>query len=94
MAIANQPYELTILPLAEAGGWKFELCCLTPGCMIPTGFKLRLLTEDLEGFEGNEDIATEPVEKLCLEVDLEPGEALVWQIEPTPDNYQSEVLQF
>lgn len=93
LAIAEQPYELRILPLA-AGGWRFELCCLTPGCMISEGFKLRLLTEDLESFEGNEDIATEPVEKLCLEVDLEPGEALVWQIEPTPDNYQSEVLQF
>ena len=94
LAIAEQSYELRILPLAEAGGWRFELGCLTPGCMIPTGFKLRLLTEDLEGFEGNEDIATEPVEKLCLEVDLESGEALVWQIEPTPDNYQPEVLQF
>ena len=93
LAIAEQPYELRILPL-ELEGWRFELCCLTPGCMIREGFKLRLLTEDLEDFEGNEDIATEPVEKLCLEVDLEPGEALVWQIEPTPDNYQSEVLQF
>ena len=93
LAIAQQPYELRILPL-ELEGWRFELCCLTPGCMISEGFKLRLLTEDLESFEGNEDIATEPVEKLCLEVDLEPGEALVWQIEPTPDNYQSEVLQF
>ena len=93
LAIAEQRYELRILPL-RLGGWRFELCCLTPGCMIREGFKLRLLTEDLEGFEGNEDIATEPVEKLCLEVDLEPGEALVWQIEPTPDNDRSEVLQF
>lgn len=94
LAIAEQSYELRILPLEEMGGWRFELCCLTPGCTIPTGFRLRLLTEDLEGFEGNEDMADEPVEKLCLEVDLEPGEALVWQIEPTPDNYRLEVLQF
>lgn len=94
LAIAGRPYELRILPLAETDSWRFELCCLTPGCMIPEGFKLRLLTEDLEGFEGNEDIATEPVEKLCLEVDLEPGEALVWQIEPIPDNDRPEVLQF
>lgn len=93
LAIAEQSYELRILPIAPSE-WRFELGCLTPGCMIPAGFKLRLLTENLENFEGNEDIATEPVEKLCLEVDLEPGEALVWQIEPTPDNYQSEVLQF
>jgi hypothetical protein len=94
IAIANQAYELKILPLEEAGAWRFELSCLTPGCMIPVGFKLRLLDEDLQGFAGNEDIAVDPVEQLCLEVDLDEGECLVWQIEPTPDNYQPEVLQF
>jgi hypothetical protein len=94
IAIANQAYELKILPLEEAGSWRFELSCLTPGCMIPAGFKLRLLDEDLQGFADNEDIAVEPVEQLCLEVDLDEGECLVWQIEPTPDNYQPEVLQF
>ena len=94
LEIENQPYELKILPLEEAGSWRFELCCLTPGCTIPEGFKLRLLTEDLQGFAGNEDVATEPVTQLCLEVDLEPGEALVWQIEPTPSDYRVEVLQF
>lgn len=94
LEIQGQPYELKILPLAEADSWRFELCCLTPGCTIPPGFKLRLLTEDLQGFAGNEDVATEPVAQLCLEVDLEPGEALVWQIEPTPTGDRLEVLQF
>ncbi|MBE9048654.1 DUF1822 family protein, partial [Pleurocapsales cyanobacterium LEGE 10410] len=93
MAIAERPYELKILPLAD-GSWRFELSCLAPGCMIPAGFKLRLLTEDLQAFEGNEDLATEPVERLCLEVDLDSGESLVWEVEPTPNNYQREVLQF
>ena len=82
LAIADRPYELKILPLPEAGSWRFELSCLTTGCMIPSGFKLRLLTADLEGFEGNEDIANEPVSQLAIEVDLDPGESLVWQIEP------------
>lgn len=94
IAIANQDYELKILPLAEVGAWKLELCSITPGCMIPTGYKLRLLTEDLQAFEDNEDIATEAEEYLSLEVDVEPGESLIWQIEPTPDNYQQEILQF
>ncbi|WP_019509275.1 DUF1822 family protein [Pleurocapsa sp. PCC 7319] len=94
VAIANQSYELKILPLPDLSSWRFELRSLTPGGMIPAGFKLRLLTEDLQAFEGNEDLATEPVEQLCLEVDLDAGESLVWQIEPTPDNYQPEVLQF
>ena len=94
LAIADQPYELKILPLEEADSWRFELCCLTPGCMIPVGFKLRLLTEDLQAFDGNEDIATAAMGNLSIEVDLEPGESLVWQVEPTPDNYQPEILQF
>jgi hypothetical protein len=94
LAIAGQPYELKILPLEEAGAWRFELCCLTPGCLIPAGFKLRLLTSELENFDDNEDLATVAVPNLCLEVDLDPGESLVWQVEPTPDDYQQEVLQF
>ena len=62
--------------------------------MIPSGFKLRLLTADLASFEGNEDIANDPVDKLVIDLDLDPGESLVWQVEPTPDDYQQEVLQF
>ena len=92
--IAEQPYELRAFPLKEAGSWRFELGCLTPGCVILPGVRLRLLTEDLQSFEGNEEVATEPVSVLFIEVDLEEGESLVWQVEPTPDNYQQEVLQF
>lgn len=94
LAIANHAYELRILPLPEVGAWRFELCCLTPGCLIPAGFKLKLLTAEGEDFAGNEDIATEAVPQLALEVDLDPGESLIWQIEPTPDHYQPEILQF
>lgn len=94
LAIADQPYELKILPLEEVGAWRFELSCLTPGCLIPTGFKFKLLTSELQDFEDNEVLATESVPQLALEVDLDPGESLVWQIEPTPDHYQQEVLQF
>lgn len=94
IAIASMPYELRVLPLEEAGSWRFELVCLTAGCAILPGVKLRLLTEDMQGFEGNEDIATEPVEKLFIDLDLEEGESLIWQVEPTPDGYRPEVLQF
>ena len=94
LTIAERPYELKIMPLAAEGSWLFELCCLTPGCMIPAGYRLKLLTSDLQNFEGNEELATEPVGQLAIEVDLEPGESLVWQVEPTPNGYQQEVLQF
>jgi hypothetical protein len=48
----------------------------------------------LQAFEGNEDIAKTPVDKLCLEVTLESGEGIVWEVEPTPVNYERETLRF
>ena len=93
--IAKNPYELKILPLdLEEGIWGFELRSLILGGNIPADFKLKLFTEDLETFEGNEDIATTAVERLYLEVALESGEGLVWMVEPTPDEYQPEILRF
>ena len=93
--IAESSYELKILPLnIEEGIWGFELRSLILGGNIPAGFSLKLLTEELASFEGNEDIATTAVEKLYLEVALESGEGLVWIVEPTPDNYQPEILCF
>jgi hypothetical protein len=95
LVIAGQPYEFKILPVtAEENLWRFELRSLALGAMIPAGFKLRLLTENLQSFTGNEDVATEAVEQLYLEVALDAGESLVWEIEPTPDNYQAEILSF
>lgn len=94
IAIANQPYELRVIPLNQTGSWRIELGCLTPGCFVLPGIKLRLLTEDLQPFEGNEEVATEPVASVFIELDLDAGESLVWQVEPTPDNYEQEVLQF
>lgn len=94
IVIASQPYELRVIPLSETGSWRIELGCITPGCVILPGVKLRLLTEDLQSFEGNEEVATEPEPVLFIELDLEAGESLIWQLEPTPDDYQQEVLQF
>lgn len=98
--IIGQPYELRILTLdrtedrTEHNHWRFELNSLTLGGTIPPGVTLRLLTEDLQPFEGNEDTATTPVEQLYVEVELETGEGLVWEIEPTPENYDREILRF
>lgn len=93
LTIADQPYELKILPM-ETDTWRFELRSLALGAMIPSGFTLRLLTETEESFEGNEDTAIAPVEMLYLEVELETGEGLIWEVEPTPDDYQAELLRF
>ncbi|WP_036478378.1 DUF1822 family protein [Myxosarcina sp. GI1] len=95
LTIENRPYELKIMPIVEERGtWRFELRSLTLGGTIPKGFKLRLLTEDMQNFPDNEDVAIEAVELLYLEVSLDSGEGLVWQVEPSPDNERSEILRF
>lgn len=93
LTIAGQPYELKIIPL-ESDNWGFELRSIALGAMIPTGFTLRLITAERESFPGNEAIAKTPVEMLYLQVALDKGESLIWEIEPTPDDYQAEVLKF
>ncbi|NJP09122.1 MAG: DUF1822 family protein [Leptolyngbyaceae cyanobacterium RU_5_1] len=98
LEIAGTSYELQVFPSPEAshpnGSWRFELRRLTANDLIPAGFTLRLLTEDLQPFENNEDRATEAVECLYVDVMLEPGEGLVWKVDPTPENYDREILRF
>ncbi len=96
LTIAGQLYELLITPQGEADTavWRFELRNATVGAAVPGGFKLRLLTEDLQPFPNNEDIATNAVEQLYVEVALDAGEGIVWEIEPLPENYDREILKF
>lgn len=92
LSIAGKPYELRVFQKSE-DVWRFELQS-TSGALIPGGFKLRLLTEDLMPFENNEDVAMNAIESLYLEVRLTPGDALVWETEPQPENYDREILCF
>lgn len=96
LMIAGQSYELCITPKGEntKNIWRFELRNNNVGAVIPGGFKLRLLSEDLQPFPNNEDIATTAVEQLFVEVALESGEGIVWEIEPLPENYDCEILRF
>lgn len=100
LEIAGHLYTLQIFLLDDerstetAEVWRFELRSADPLHSIPVGFKLRLLTEDLQSFENNEDIATSTVESLYVDVLIESGEGLVWGVEPTPDLYDREILRF
>jgi hypothetical protein len=96
LIIAGQPYELRVFPLDDSDQpvWRFQLRNTSSGGLIPGGFKLRLLTEDLQAFENNEDVAEQAREELFIEVSLAPGEGLVWETEPFPDKYDREILRF
>lgn len=96
LQIAGQQYELQVFPLRnlEQQTWRFKLQNSASGGVIPGGFKLRLLTEDLQPFAGNEDVALTAQEQLYIDVSLAPREGLVWEIEPFPENYDREILHF
>ncbi|MEM6399271.1 MAG: DUF1822 family protein [Cyanobacteria bacterium P01_D01_bin.116] len=96
ITIAEQQYILSIIPQSEAEGiiWRFELRNAATDGLIPSGFKLKLLGEDLQAFPNNEDIATSSVQQLFVEVMLEPGEGIIWEVEPIPENYDREILRF
>jgi hypothetical protein len=93
LIIAGNPYELRVFPLGESAAWRFELRSSTPA-LIPVGFKLRLLTEDLQMMDNNEDGARGEVDCLFVDVSLEAGEGLVWEVEPMPEGFDREILRF
>lgn len=92
LTIAGSAYELRVFPKGH-DLWRFELHSATSK-PIPPGFKLRLLTEDLLPFANNEDLTLTEIDRLYLEVQLSPGDGLVWEIEPQPDLFDREILRF
>ncbi|NJL11464.1 MAG: DUF1822 family protein [Calothrix sp. SM1_7_51] len=97
LTVLGQQYELRVQPKGDVKNhvWRFELRHAVKGQYVPTGFKLQLLTEDLLPFPGNQVQATTSVERLYLEIAMgESGEGLVWVVEPTPENFEYEVLFF
>ncbi|MGD1717191.1 DUF1822 family protein [Dapis sp. BLCC M172] len=96
LKIAGQYLTLQVFSLEKDCEiiWRFELQNVAVGGLIPAGFKLRLLTENGENFENNEAVSTYAVENLYVDVILEPGEGLIWEIEPIPDNFCREILRF
>ncbi len=94
LTIQGLRYELRILMGDGEGEWRFEVRCLEENSGVPVGLVLRLKTEDLQDFEGNESIATQEVEALWIDVALELGEALIWEIEPTPEEGDRELIYF
>jgi hypothetical protein len=99
LTIAGESYQLQIVPVGDRVTpdftiWQFELRRSDPTALVPAGVILRLLTEDLQPFDNNEDRAQDTVERLYIDVALQPGEGLVWEVEPIPEGYHREVLRF
>lgn len=94
--VSGNTYELRVFLKSslDENIWRFELKPINSDNLIPVGVQLRLLTEDLQAFSHNEDTAIAPVGELSVEVMLEPGEGLVWEVTPLPLDYEREILRF
>lgn len=95
LQIGDRAYDLYVVGLGvpEERTWRFQLQSATSD-PLPAGMVLRLLTEDLQAFENNQDVATEGNHHLYVDVMLAPGEGLVWEVSPRPENYDREILRF
>lgn len=91
LRIAELMYTLQVILEAE-NTYRFRLTGVEG--YVPRGFTLRLLTEDLRPFPHNEVTALENTTELVVTVIVEPEEGLVWEVEPTPDDYERETLKF
>jgi hypothetical protein len=87
---------LQIVPQPEQAErvWRFELRPALPAAQVPAGLTLTLLTEDLQPFEGNQVTAGETTEVIFIDVELAPGEGMVWATSPGADQYEPELLRF
>ena len=96
LVIAGQPYELRLFasPRSAESTWRVELRSASANGRIPSGFTLRLLTEDLQSMANNEHTATTEIERLYVDVVLKPGDGLVWETEPLPEGFDYEILRF
>lgn len=96
LVIDDCNYQLKIFSVSqpEDNKWRIELRHGELGRTIPSGIKLILRTADLQLFPGSVEEATIATENLFIEVELEPGEGLVWETYPLPDNYFQEILYF
>jgi hypothetical protein len=91
--VAGLACQLTLQRVA-AGSWMLQLRPLSPEDLLAPGTVLRILDEDLRGFEGNEDRADEPCSELFVEFGVEPGDGICWEVEPTSGDFTHEILRF
>lgn len=95
LKIASLNYELKIIRIRcseeDTNCYAYELHPKQAG-MIPGGFKLTLLTDEGEGWPGNEHEAQNSVPYLQVEVRGNPGERIIWQTTPLPENYKPQIL--
>lgn len=94
LLIEGEVYQLNFIALdLEANRWRIELRGVE-GNQIQAGWALRIFSENLQDFEGNEDRAEVQQGNLYIDLQLAPGEGIVWETTPHAEGYIPEILRF
>ncbi len=94
LMIEGDAYQLNCIALdLEANRWRIELRGVD-GSQVQAGWALRIFSENLQDFEGNEDRAEIQQDNLYIDLQLAPGEGIVWETTPHAEGYIPEILRF
>jgi len=94
LVIEGDPYQLNFIALdLDNNRWRIELRG-TDNSQIQAGWALRIFSENLQDFEGNEDRAEIQQSNLYIDLQLAPGEGIVWETTPHSEGYIPEILRF
>ncbi len=94
LIIEGDAYQLNFIALdLETNRWRIELRG-ADGSQIQAGWVLRIFSENLQDFEGNEDRAEIQQSNLYIDLQLAPGEGIVWETTPHAEGYIPEILRF
>ncbi|MFB2768735.1 DUF1822 family protein [Pelatocladus sp. BLCC-F211] len=93
LKIQKSNYILRIISLTNQK-WRFDLEAVIPGMNIPQGFQLRLINISGTRWIEEESISIVEQERLAIEVLIDEGNEIIYEIEPEPENYLYEILKF
>jgi hypothetical protein len=94
LIIEGETYQLNFIALdLETNRWRIELRGVD-GSLIQANWALRIFSENLQDFEGNETRAEIQQSSLYIDLQLAPGEGIVWETTPHADGYIPEILRF
>lgn len=94
LTLEGQACLLSFVCLDEARNtWRISLSRVDGGPLSP-GWALRIFSENLQDFAGNEDRAEGAQALLYLDLQLASGEGIVWETTPHAEGYIPEILRF
>jgi hypothetical protein len=93
LKIQEATYKFRISTIDEKM-WRFSLEPALPGVKISPEIQLTIIDANSATHSRTGSDLPEGQEELILDIPVEAGDQLIWQIVPKPENHFHEILQF